>query len=126
AVLAIQDAAVLADVLYHLKNNSHEELTKAFNIYREVRYPSIKQSFHISLQVSQLMEQTWINDLKLWLVSHMPKFIWNKVQDSMYADRPQVSFLPHVPVKGNVKPAVNKTLSEYTGGSKRGAHASAV
>ncbi|KAG0210644.1 hypothetical protein BGX28_009070 [Mortierella sp. GBA30] len=57
AVTAIQDAAVLADLLYHLKSNSQEDITRAFETYYEVRYAPAKRAYRTSYQLSQMTEQ---------------------------------------------------------------------
>jgi len=58
AVAAIQDAAVLADLLYHLPPSpSSYDITRLFKEYRECRYPIAQQSYETSYQMSHLNEQ---------------------------------------------------------------------
>ncbi|KAG9319893.1 hypothetical protein KVV02_003257 [Mortierella alpina] len=110
AVMAIQDAAVLADLFYHLKSNSLGDITRAFETFREVRFPPAKKAFNTSHEMSQLTEQSWINDLKRWLANYMPKFFWHMVYDGLYLDQYQVSFLPQVPLRGYMKPIAHESM----------------
>ncbi|CAO3565414.1 unnamed protein product [Mortierella alpina] len=114
AVMAIQDAAVLADLFYHLKSNSLEDITRAFETFREVRFPPAKKAFNTSHEMSQLIEQSWINELKRWLANYMPKFFWHMVYDGLYLDQHQVSFLPQVPFRGYMKPVVHESMIAAT------------
>ncbi|KAF9947740.1 hypothetical protein BGZ70_002527 [Mortierella alpina] len=114
AVMAIQDAAVLADLFYHLKSNDLEDITRAFETFREVRFPPAKKAFNTSHEMSQLIEQSWINDLKRWLANYMPKFFWHMVYDGLYLDQYQVSFLPQVPLRGYMKPVAHESMIAAT------------
>jgi len=55
--MAIQDAAVLADLFYHLKSNNLKDITRAFETFQEVRFPPAKKAFSTSHEMSQLIEQ---------------------------------------------------------------------
>lgn len=68
AVMAIQDAAVLADLFYHLKSNSLEDITSAFETFREVRFPPAKRAFNTSHEMSQLIEQVRLSQRRSLLV----------------------------------------------------------
>jgi 2-polyprenyl-6-methoxyphenol hydroxylase-like FAD-dependent oxidoreductase len=57
AVAAIQDAAILSDLIFHLEDTSQQAISHAFQRYREVRYPIAKQSYETSYQMSHLNEQ---------------------------------------------------------------------
>ncbi|KAF9282922.1 hypothetical protein BGZ68_005651 [Mortierella alpina] len=114
AVMAIQDAAVLADLFYHLKSNSLEDITSAFETFREVRFPPAKRAFNTSHEMSQLIEQSWVSDLKRWLANYMPKFFWHMVFDGLYLDQYQVSFLPQVPLRGYMKPVTHESMIAAT------------
>ncbi|KAF9177047.1 hypothetical protein BGZ51_009245, partial [Haplosporangium sp. Z 767] len=105
AVAAIQDAAVLSDLLYHLPANaSLRDITKAFESYREDRYPIAQQSYETSYQMSNLTEQSWISNFIRKVMNNLPKWIWYRVLDRLYEYRPQVSFLPRVEDHGEVPP----------------------
>ncbi|KAI1296077.1 hypothetical protein EDD11_007596 [Mortierella claussenii] len=58
AVAAIQDAAVLSDLLFQLPASpTLEDLAQAFRLYREDRYHIAQQSYETSYQMSHLNEQ---------------------------------------------------------------------
>ncbi|KAF9433506.1 hypothetical protein BGZ76_009344 [Entomortierella beljakovae] len=112
AVAAIQDAAVLSDIIYHLpKSPSLWELEKAFNGYRDDRFQLTKRSYETSYQMSHLNEQSWIGSFIRKVMSNLPKWIWYRVLDSMYEYRPQVSFLPKIPDHGNTPALPDSYLS---------------
>ncbi|KAG0311174.1 hypothetical protein BGZ99_010352 [Dissophora globulifera] len=105
AVAAIQDAAVLSDLLYHLPTDpSLKDITMAFEAYRQDRYPIAQQSYETSYQMSHLNEQSWISNFIRRVMNNLPKWIWYRVLDRMYEYRPQVSFLPRVGDRGEVPP----------------------
>ncbi|KAF9357900.1 hypothetical protein BGX34_009155 [Mortierella sp. NVP85] len=105
AVAAIQDAAVLADLLYHLPPSpSSYDITRVFQEYRECRYPIAQQSYETSYQMSHLNEQSWISNFIRRVMNNLPKWIWYRVLDRMYEYRPQVSFLPSVKDRGEIPP----------------------
>ncbi|KAG0356291.1 hypothetical protein BGZ54_000776 [Gamsiella multidivaricata] len=105
AVAAIQDAAVLSDLLYHLPpSHSLNDISRAFEAYRNDRYPLAQQSYETSYQMSHLNEQSWISNFIRKVMNNLPKWIWYRVLDRMYEYRPQVSFLPNVHDRGDVPP----------------------
>ncbi|KAF8931283.1 hypothetical protein BGZ58_007715 [Dissophora ornata] len=105
AVAAIQDAAVLSDLLYNLPASaSLQEISQAFELYREDRYSIAQQSYETSYQMSHLNEQSWISNFIRRVMNNLPKWIWYRVLDRMYEYRPQVSFLPRVEDRGEVPP----------------------
>ncbi|KAF9209354.1 hypothetical protein BGZ59_010157 [Podila verticillata] len=107
AVAAIQDAAVLSDLIFHLEDTTPEAISQAFHRYREVRYPIAKQSYETSYQMSHLNEQSWISSFIRKVMNNLPKWIWYRVLDSLYEYRPQVSFLPRVHDHGETSPRPN-------------------
>ncbi|KAF9112057.1 hypothetical protein BGX27_004035 [Mortierella sp. AM989] len=112
AVAAIQDAAVLADIIYHLPPSpSLENITQAFKIYRDDRFHKAKLSYDTSYQMSNLNEQSWIGSFIRKVMNNLPKWIWYRVLDSMYEYRPQVSFLPKVEDSGDIPPLPNSYLT---------------
>ncbi|CAO3565413.1 unnamed protein product [Mortierella alpina] len=105
AVAAIQDAAVLSDLLFHLPvHASLQDITNAFESYREDRYPIAQQSYEARYQMSHLNEQSWISNFIRKVMNNLPKWIWYRALDRLYEYRPQVSFLPKVDDRGDVPP----------------------
>ncbi|KAF9947872.1 hypothetical protein BGZ72_010189 [Mortierella alpina] len=105
AVAAIQDAAVLSDLLFHLPvRASLQDITNAFESYREDRYPIAQQSYEARYQMSHLNEQSWISNFIRKVMNNLPKWIWYRALDRLYEYRPQVSFLPKVDDRGDVPP----------------------
>ncbi|KAF8962663.1 hypothetical protein BGZ46_001130 [Entomortierella lignicola] len=112
AVAAIQDAAVLSDIIYHLPPSaSSQDLALAFETYHKDRYRMVKQSYETSYQMSHLNEQSWIGNFIRKVMSNLPKWIWYRVLDSMYEYRPQVSFLPKIEDGGDVPPLPDSYLA---------------
>ncbi|KAF9327939.1 hypothetical protein BG006_008832 [Podila minutissima] len=85
AVAAIQDAAVLSDLIFHLEDTSQQAISHAFQRYREVRYPIAKQSYETSYQMSHLNEQSWISSFIRKVMNNLPKWIWYRVLDTILA-----------------------------------------
>ncbi|KAG0210645.1 hypothetical protein BGX28_009071 [Mortierella sp. GBA30] len=105
AVAAIQDAAVLSDLLFHLPTNaSPQDISNAFQSYREDRYPIALQSYEARYQMSHLNEQSWISNFIRKVMNNLPKWIWYRALDRLYEYRPQVSFLSKVDDRGEVPP----------------------
>ncbi|KAF9918713.1 hypothetical protein BX616_006419 [Lobosporangium transversale] len=105
AVAAIQDAAILSDLLYQLPESpSLQDIQQVFEIYREDRYCMAQQSYETSYQMSTLNEQSWISNFIRKVMNNLPKWIWYRVLDRMYEYRPQVSFLPRVQDRGEMPP----------------------
>lgn len=110
AVSAIHDAIVLANVLHDLPSKNPDDITRAFQAYKDERYPLAKVSWDTSHKMSQVLGKTWINAMIRFGINHMPDWIWTKALSRMYGYRPQVSFLPLVKDRGSVKPAPQPSL----------------
>ncbi|KAG0038413.1 hypothetical protein BGZ82_000295 [Podila clonocystis] len=61
AVSAIHDAIVLANVLHDLSSKNLDDITRAFQSYKDERYPLAKVSWDTSHKMSQVLGKTWIN-----------------------------------------------------------------
>jgi 2-polyprenyl-6-methoxyphenol hydroxylase-like FAD-dependent oxidoreductase len=55
AVTAMQDAVTLANCLYDMKGLSPLEINEAFDIYKEERYPKVKDQFSASKTNAKLI-----------------------------------------------------------------------
>ncbi|KAF9572138.1 hypothetical protein EC968_010224 [Mortierella alpina] len=126
AVSAIHDAVVLANVLHDLPTSNPDDITHAFETYREERYPLAKISWDTSHKMSTLLGnvtspschhfpmvldmKTIVNMTMRFLINYMPRWVWLKVLTRMYGYRPQVSFLPLAKDIGAVPPAPQQSL----------------
>ncbi|KAF9586123.1 hypothetical protein BGW38_009483 [Lunasporangiospora selenospora] len=114
AVSAIHDAVALANVLYDLPSPTDcNDLTKAFEIYRQERYPIAKVSWDTSHKMSRVLGKTFVNLVIRFMINRMPDWIWIKALTRMYGYRPQVSFLPRSRDRGAVPPAPQLSLKSY-------------
>ncbi|KAG0348460.1 hypothetical protein BGZ54_004607, partial [Gamsiella multidivaricata] len=110
AVSAIHDAVILANALHDLPSGEPCDITKAFQAYRDERYPIAKVSFDTSRKMGRILGKNLINVVIRFFINRMPVFIWNMVLIRMYGYRPQVNFLPLVPDRGSIKPAPQRSL----------------
>ncbi|KAG0211732.1 hypothetical protein BGX28_007494 [Mortierella sp. GBA30] len=112
AVNAIQDAIIIANLLYDLPTSTQSEITKIFSVYKDERYPLAKGAYTTSHAFGQLIAKKWINDVIRKAMNHIPAFLWRKVIDDMYGYRPVVSFLEAPEYKALSK-AVPQTSLKY-------------
>ncbi|KAF9300754.1 hypothetical protein BGZ74_007537 [Mortierella antarctica] len=115
AVTAMHDAAALANWISTLKFPSMTDLDQVFKEYRAERYPVAKEAFETSQMFTKMAGKSLTAVLVRASMKHVPAFLWRRILISMSASRPQVSFLPLVEDKGEVKPlhqpSLHKTLS---------------
>ncbi|KAF9376919.1 hypothetical protein BGX21_003354 [Mortierella sp. AD011] len=112
AVSAIHDAVALANCLYELPSNpSMEEIAKAFQFYKSERYPLAKAAYDTSHRLVSIIGQNWYNDVIRTMMKYMPKSVFTRSLQVMYAYRPQVTFLKPVPDRGQSKPAPQPSLA---------------
>ncbi|KAG0039982.1 hypothetical protein BGZ83_002669 [Gryganskiella cystojenkinii] len=102
AVNAMQDAVILANVLYDLKAVEHKEIKAALKDYKEQRYPQAKiQRDNSNVNATLFFGQTLMERcVRHAVFNWMPKFMMTRtvVKDASY--RPQLSFLPQAPTRG--------------------------
>ncbi|CAO3572967.1 unnamed protein product [Mortierella alpina] len=104
ATNAMQDAIVLANVLYNINTMTSEEITGAFNIYHEHRFSLSKMHVEKSKSMAKLMNGTsWLERVIRYVV-----FNWipsGKRSQKVYEDtayRPQACFLPLAENRGTI------------------------
>ncbi|KAF9193446.1 hypothetical protein BGZ51_003250 [Haplosporangium sp. Z 767] len=102
AVVAMQDAVVLANVLYDLKSLAPEDISDALHDYQKQRYPHVKEQFEAGKTNAMLMYgQTLVERCIRHLVfNYMPSSIQARAFAKGVAYRPQAVFLPQVPNRG--------------------------
>ncbi|KAF9906371.1 hypothetical protein EC991_000701 [Linnemannia zychae] len=111
ANVAIQDAIVLANYLYAIRDDTNSEtITHAFEQYRQERFASARQAYDTSERFRQLFRKRWINGIIRLMVRYIPQMVWNRIFDKVYSNRPQVAFLPLVEDRGTIKAFPQKSL----------------
>ncbi|KAF9189334.1 hypothetical protein BGZ50_000858 [Haplosporangium sp. Z 11] len=110
AVSAMHDAVVLANQLFGLESTGVKDLKKAFQAYRDERYPQTMQSYETSQTMAKLLGRSWMTLVVRMLTKRIPKWLWLRVMDKMQGYRPQATFLPLVPDRGSSKPAPQASL----------------
>ena len=116
AVSALQDAVILANCLYDLKDNSQASITDAFQRYYNQRYERAKALCDMSKLYMKLVGGlTWMDRLTRTIVlKYLPKSILQRelIKGSVY--RPQVNFLPLVEPRGSGPVLAQLPSKRYT------------
>ncbi|KAF9965212.1 hypothetical protein BGZ70_005231 [Mortierella alpina] len=111
AVSAIHDAVALANCIYELPvNPTLDDIKDAFKLYKSERYPLAKTAYDTSHRLTTIIQQNWYGHLIRAVMKYMPKSIFTRSLQVMYAYRPQASFLPLVEDRGQNKPAPQLSL----------------
>ncbi|KAF9549086.1 hypothetical protein EC957_004724 [Mortierella hygrophila] len=107
AVTAMHDAIALANLLYALPSRTGEEVTKIFEEYQTERLPAVQVSFKNSQLMSKFMEKSFIGAIILFLITHMPMWLWRLALAQTVKIRPQVGFLSNIPLRGTITPIIS-------------------
>ncbi|KAF9113911.1 hypothetical protein BGX30_006782, partial [Mortierella sp. GBA39] len=107
AVTAMHDAIALANLLYALPSRTGEEVTKIFEEYHTERLPAVQVSFKNSQLMSKFMEKSLVGAIILFLITHMPMWLWRLALAQTVKIRPQVGFLSNIPLRGTVTPIIS-------------------
>ncbi|KAG0288742.1 hypothetical protein BGZ96_007498 [Linnemannia gamsii] len=107
AVTAMHDAIALANLIYAMPTWRSEDITTIFKEYQEERYPAVMESFKNSQLMSKRLDKGIVGALVLFLITHMPTWLWRIMLAKTVRHRPQVGFLPSIPFKGTVVPTVS-------------------
>ncbi|KAF9132819.1 hypothetical protein BGX30_012514 [Mortierella sp. GBA39] len=110
AMNAMQDAVVLANCLYDLKDLSPESLTAAFEDYKSQRYKEAKKQVAYSkLNARVSSGQTFVEKIVRHLVlNFIPTSVKARQFSKAAAYRPQVAFLPPAAERGSIKALPNR------------------
>lgn len=110
AMNAMQDAVVLANCLYDLKDLSPESLTAAFEDYKSQRYKEAKkQVANSKLNARVSSGQTFVEKIVRHLIlNFVPTSVKARQFSKAAAYRPQVAFLPSVTDRGLIKALPNR------------------
>ncbi|KAF8977191.1 hypothetical protein BGZ46_007575 [Entomortierella lignicola] len=115
AVNAIQDAVVLANCIYEMKDNSFESVEEALKGYRKLRYDEAKLQYETSKFSGKVFYgHTLIERLMRYaIVNLMPQSVHssNFIKTVMF--RPQIAFLPLVSNRGTGAVTPQKPSAKY-------------
>ncbi|KAK3830313.1 MAG: hypothetical protein J3R72DRAFT_456226 [Linnemannia gamsii] len=107
AVTAMHDAIALANLIYAMPSKTQEDITKIFEEYHKERIPAVMESYNNSQLFSKLMDRGIVGFLLLYFITHMPFWLWRILLAKTVRYRPQVGFLPQIPLQGTVVPFVS-------------------
>ncbi|KAF9539245.1 hypothetical protein EC957_005623 [Mortierella hygrophila] len=110
AVTAMHDALALANLLYAMPTGTSQDVTKVFNEYQKERLPAVMEAFNYSQGISNILGRGIFGAIYLYIMTHMPTWLWRIVLSNTVKFRPQAGFLKAIEVMGNIKPATS--LSE--------------
>ncbi|KAG0043519.1 hypothetical protein BGZ83_011326, partial [Gryganskiella cystojenkinii] len=115
AVNAMQDAVILSNCFYDLKDKSVKSLKAAFQSYYDQRYERAKEAYNLSQMVGKIMTgQSWSDRL---LRTIMLKYLPHSIQQKQYAKaalyRPQIMWLPLAENRGSVAPLPQIPCKRY-------------
>ncbi|KAF8996473.1 hypothetical protein BGZ52_011379 [Haplosporangium bisporale] len=115
ALTAMHDAVTLANWINTLRSSTVSDLDKVFKEYRAERHPVAKEAFDTSKMFAKNIGKNFTATLTRFLMKRVPAWLWRRLTIQMSAARYQVSFLPLVEDKGEVKPmnqpSLHKTLA---------------
>ncbi|KAG0050743.1 hypothetical protein BGZ83_004490 [Gryganskiella cystojenkinii] len=103
AVNAMQDAVILANCLYDLRNNkSLKGITAAFQSYYDQRFSHAKTEYGRSILTEKIFSgQRWNEKLyRKILFNYLPHVVQQKSFETLSMYRPQATFIPMVPFRG--------------------------
>ncbi|KAF9907146.1 hypothetical protein EC991_011286 [Linnemannia zychae] len=104
AVTAMHDAIALANLIYASPSNRQEDITAIFEEYHKERLPAVTESFNNSQAFSKFMDRGIMGYLLMLFATRMPMWLWRIVLAKTVRYRPQVGFLPRIPLQGTVAP----------------------
>ncbi|KAG0256804.1 hypothetical protein DFQ27_005485 [Actinomortierella ambigua] len=102
---AIMDAIVLANLIHELPTPAtSQDITKAFEKYYELRASPTKNTVSTSRQLNDVMsKESRVTRFLRGLALSLPGWVLNRTNDRILSNRPILSYLPPIPVKGSVK-----------------------
>ena len=117
----MQDAVVLANCIYEMKSNSHDEIKAALKDYKKQRYAHAKQQVENSNAAGKMLygQNKFEKLMRKVVLSWLPKSFEKSTMTKSGSYRPQASFLPQVPVRGTVPVLPQKPSKRYQEELKR-------
>ncbi|KAG0003201.1 hypothetical protein BGZ79_001423 [Entomortierella chlamydospora] len=115
AVNALQDAVILANCIYDLKSLSSDDVSAAFDDYRDQRYSHAVEQYKVSkFNAKIIYGQTFFERLmRNVLLNYMPTSIQVKSSMKNLEYRPQATFLPLTPKRGKGPVLPQKPSKRY-------------
>ncbi|KAK3832359.1 MAG: hypothetical protein J3R72DRAFT_454209 [Linnemannia gamsii] len=115
AINAMQDAVVLANCIYEMRSNSHDDIKTALKDYKRQRYTHAKQQVENSNTAGKLLYgQNWFEKfMRKAVLAWLPKSFEKNNLTKAGSYRPQASFLPQAPVRGTVPVLPQKPSKRY-------------
>ncbi|KAF9132883.1 hypothetical protein BGX30_012505 [Mortierella sp. GBA39] len=107
AVTALHDAIALANLLYAMPTSTSSDVTEVFEEYRKERQPAVMESYNNSRFVAKVSDRGIIGRIVLFLITHMPMWLWRLALKKTIRHRPQVGFLEAVGLMGSVPPVMS-------------------
>ncbi|KAG0293586.1 hypothetical protein BGZ96_002631 [Linnemannia gamsii] len=107
AVTALHDAIALSNLLYAMPTSTSADITNIFRDYQKERYPAVMESYNNSRFVAKVSDRGIIGRIVLYLITHMPMWLWRLALAKTVRFRPQVGFLEAVGLMGSVPPVVS-------------------
>ena len=117
AVIAMQDAAVLANYLYDLKSPSSSDIHEALQDFKDQRYSHVREQYDASKMNAKIVYgQMWFERTMRHVVfNFMPKSMQMKNVSKGTANRPQAVFLSFIPHRGACRVLLQKLSARYQG-----------
>ncbi|KAF9299365.1 hypothetical protein BGZ88_009883 [Linnemannia elongata] len=127
AMTAMHDAMALANLIYALPSNSIKDIHQLFTDYQSERLPFVTEAFNSSRTLAKGLEKGLGGMIALWISRFIPQWLWKIFWTKVAKVRPQIGFLPQIPIKGTVVPIVTKSTEKARAvyESRRGASSAA-
>ncbi|KAG0028559.1 hypothetical protein BGZ81_004609 [Podila clonocystis] len=106
----MHDAVCLANWINTLQTKKLPELRRVFKEYYTERYPIAKDTFERSKMLSKIPGKSFQSKCARAMMRNMPAWLKRRLLVHLAHSRPQVSFLPQVKDKGNIKPLYQRSL----------------
>ncbi|KAG0048640.1 hypothetical protein BGZ83_006431 [Gryganskiella cystojenkinii] len=115
AIQAILDAISLANALYDMKDNTMDQITKAFKRYTNERASMAKNAVLGSQTFGKILDsQGPITDLvRKYSFNHVPSWLLRMSSDKLHQHRPQLVYLPMVPDRGTAPAQAQEYSPKY-------------
>ncbi|KAG0335441.1 hypothetical protein BG000_007514 [Podila horticola] len=114
AVSAIQDACILLNSIYDLKDTTYESIKAALDEYPPQRRDRVTSQFKLSQRFgSVIVGQTLSDRIFRWVMFNLPKWVQRQRQEKNATYRPLITFLPPVPNNTNLKLLPQRPSKRY-------------
>ncbi|KAF9151494.1 hypothetical protein BG015_006593 [Linnemannia schmuckeri] len=102
AVTAMHDAIALANLLYVMPTRTSQNFTKLFEEYQAERHSAVTEAFKSSQLMSKFMEKGVIGAIILFILSHIPFWLWKLMLAMTVRCHPQIGYLEPIALFGSV------------------------